>query len=370
MNLSDVINELVEERGLEREVLSDIICDSILAAYEKRYPEVDIRVSYDKKSDEISVLTNKKVVSHVSDPDTEVGLRKAHSVDHGAMVGDEVCLPFDLPVGRIEILRAKQLIATKIREVEAAVIYKEFKEKEGQIVHGVVHKCEFNGVTVKIQDCLAFMPKALSIPGVRCIVGSHIRAILKDVLPESRNDSQLILDQSSPAFLRKLFELEVPEIFEGLIEIKDLVRIPGYKTKMVVRTNDKNIDPVGTCVGVGGARIKPILREIGSEKIDVVSMQDSLEDAVKVALKPAEVNKVLLLNGEARVWVDEDQRSLAIGKMGQNISLASRLAGVRISLSKSEGVGAADVFVSEKSDDPSGDSVDAADGSDEKSEKE
>ena len=156
---------------------------------------------------------------------------------------------------------------------------------------------------------------------------------MKEVLPEPRNDNQLILDRASPLFIEKLFELEIPEVFEKLVEIKKVVRIPGYKSKVIVVSHDKNIDPVGTCVGVGGVRIKPILKELGTEKIDIIAWHDSLELLIKDALKPAVINRVELVDSKnAHVWLDEDQRSLAIGKGGQNISLASQLVGVNIHL--------------------------------------
>ena len=336
MNLSSVINELVEEKGLDREVISSIICEGILAAYDRHYPDLKLVAECDKKNNQISVVAEKTVVSHVDDPEKEISLRKARAVSPSASVGETINIPVDLPIGRVDILRAKQVIASGIRKVEADGVYNAFKGKEGSIVLGVVHKCERNGALVKLQDAMAFLPTSLSVPGVKCIAGSHIRAILKDVLPEPRNDSQLILDQSSPEFIKRLFELEVPEVFERLVEIKKLVRIPGYKTKMVVSSNDANIDPVGTCVGVGGARIKPVLKEIGGEKIDVISGGDSQEEFVRGALKPAEVNRVVVDShrGDAIIWVDEDQRSLAIGKMGQNIALASRLVGLQISLAE------------------------------------
>ncbi|MBT3455935.1 transcription termination factor NusA [bacterium] len=371
MNLSDVIDELVEERGLSREVLSEIICDGIMAAYQKRYPEASLKVSYEKKSDEVRVMAKKTVVSHVDDVEIEIGLRKAHTEEPKAKLGDEVWVPFDSPIGRIEILRAKQIIAGMIRAVEAEAVCNKFKDKEGSIVYGVIHKCERNGVIVKIQDALAFMPRSASSPGVNCVAGGHMRALLKEVLLEPRNDSQLILDQASPEFLKKLFELEVPEVFERLIDIKKVVRIPGYKAKMVVSSNDANIDPVGTCVGVGGARIKPILKEIGSEKIDVISEGSSREDLVRDALKPAEVNRVLIQDdGAAVVWVDKDQRSLAIGKMGQNIALASRLVGIPISLASIESVSGSGVFVGGDDADDESDNNDKDDKSDNKDKNE
>ncbi len=333
MKLTDVIEELVEERGLDRGTLSSIVSEGILAAYKKKYPALSLKAEHSKKTDEVEIYAEKEVVASVEDDDSQISVRKARFVDESLTEGDKLWLPFDGKIGRIEILRAKQFIATKIREIEAKAVYDEFKEKEGTVVYGVIHKCERRGIVVKLQDVLAFLPQALTLPTDKCVVGFSIRALLKEVLLEPRNESQLILDRVSNQFLQKLFELEIPEVFERLVEIKKMVRAPGYKSKVVVVSHDKNIDPVGTCVGVGGARIKPILKELGSEKIDIISWSDSLETMVKNALKPAEVRRVELVGDrEARVWVDEDQRSLAIGKMGQNISLASRLLDMDIHL--------------------------------------
>lgn len=332
MKLADVIDELVEERGLDRAVISSIICEGMFAAYEKRYPTLMIRVDYDKKSDEIVVQVQKEVVATVEDEDKQISLKKARFVDKDLEAGQQVWLPFDGKIGRIEILRAKQIIATKIRKVEATAIYNEFKPKEGTIIHGIIHKSERGGLVVKLGENLAFLPKTLSIPGDKSTVGFPVRALLKEVLLEPRNENQLILDRSSEVFLQRLFELEIPEIFEKLVEIKKIVRIAGYKSKIAVVSHDENIDPVGTCVGVGGSRIKPILKELGTEKIDVIAWSNDLETLVKDALKPAEVNRVEIESNIANIWLDEDQRSLAIGKMGQNIALASRMTGVNIQL--------------------------------------
>ena len=337
MKLSQVIDELVEEKGLDRLVLSNIICEGMLVAFKKKYPDLPLTVTHSKKTDEIVVTVQKTVVPHVEDEDIQLSLRKARALKEDAQLGDPIEVPFEGSIGRIEILKAKQIIAQKIRAIEHSAIYDEFKAKEGTIVHGVVHKCERHGVTVKVGDALAFLPKSLLIPSDKCIIGYSIRALLKEVLPEPRNENQLILDRSSAEFLKKLFDIEVPEIFEKLVEIKKIVRAPGYKSKLIVVSHDKNIDPVGTCVGVGGARIKPILRELGTEKIDIIAATSSLEELIAQALKPAEVNRVELTDDKnANVWVDEEQRSVAIGKMGQNIALASQLTGVQIHLVKSE----------------------------------
>lgn len=340
MRLTDVIDELVEERGLDKDTLSTIVCEGMLAAYSKRYPELTLQVDFDKKTGEMVILIEKEVVNSaddVEDEDLQITLRKAKAFNEKVEIGQKISVPFDGKIGRIEILRAKQVIANSIRKIEASSVYQEFHSKEGTIVHGTVHKCERGGASVKIGDTLAFLPKSLMIPGEKCSAGYTIRALLKEVLLEPRNDNQLILDRSSELFLQRLFELEIPEVFEKLVEIKKIVRTPGYKSKVAVISHDKNIDPVGTCVGIGGARIKPILKELGGEKIDVIVWSDSPEIRVRDSLKPAQINRVEIVDDQnANVWLNEDQRSLAIGKMGQNISLASRLSGYNIHLIKAE----------------------------------
>lgn len=339
MNLFDVIEELVEDRGLDREVLGDIICEGMLAAYQRKYENLQLQAKYDKKTGEIAISVNKVVVPTVADVEddfAQISLKKAKFINKDALVGDTLWLPFEGDIGRIEILRARQVIASSIRQIEAEAIYNQFKAREGQIVVGIIHKCERGGMSIKIDENLAFLPHSFTIPGDKCIVGFSIRALLREVLIEPKNDNQLILDRTSDAFLQRLFEIEIPELFEKLIEIKKIVRIAGYKSKIVVFSNDLNIDPVGTCVGVGGSRIKPILKELGNEKIDIIAWSETPEVLIKNSLKPAEVNRVEILdNGIAQVWVDEDQRSLAIGKMGQNITLASRLTGMEIQLMQS-----------------------------------
>ena len=337
MRLTEVIDELVEERGLDKDVLSGIVCEGMLAAYTKKYPDLTLNVDFDKKTNEMVILIQKEVVGTVEDEDLEISLRKAKAFDAKAELDDKIFVPFDGKIGRIEILRAKQVIASSIRKIEASAVYEEFKGKEGTIIHGTIHKCERGGAAVKIGDALAFLPKSLMIPDEKCAAGYTIRALLKEVLPEPRNDNQLILDRGSELFLQRLFELEIPEVFEQLVEIKKIVRTPGYKSKVAVVSHDKNIDPVGTCVGIGGARIKPILKELGGEKIDVIIWNDSSEVLIRDSLKPAQINRVEIIDQEnCNVWLNEDQRSLAIGKMGQNITLASRLSGYNIHLIKSE----------------------------------
>ena len=334
MNLSAVIEGLIEERGLDREQVVEVVCEGVLSAFRKKYPDMELSASYNSKTGEVEVFAQKEVVTSVENDETQISLRRVKVFKPKAKLGDSVAVPLEQgKIGRIEILAAKQVIANKIRDLEQAVVYKDFIDKKGSIVNGIVHKRERAGIAVKIGEVIALLPKENFIPQEQLKMGHPIRALLKEVLSSSKGDFQLILDRASADFVKGLIEIEIPEVFEGIVEIKKIVRIAGYKTKAIVISNSKEIDPVGTCVGVGGSRIKPILRELGQEKIDLIEWSDSLEDLVKHSLKPAEVDKVELVEeNKATVWLAEDQRSLAIGKMGQNIMLASRLVGIEIQL--------------------------------------
>lgn len=333
MNLSDVIETLIEERGLDRDSVISVVCEGVHAAFAKRFPGVVFRVLYNQKAGEVEVFAEKEVVPSVKDVEHEISLRRAKALKPKVKVGDTIDVPFEEKIGRIEILTAKQIIASKIREIEQSAVYREYVDKEGTIISGVVHKRERAGFAVKVGEVIALLPKENIIPQESFRIGGPVRVLLKEVLPVARGDFQLILDRASAEFVKKLLEIEIPEVFEGIVEVKKIVRIAGYKTKAVAVSNSKEIDPVGTCVGVGGSRIKPILRELGQEKIDLIEWSDSLEGLVKNSLKPAEIDKVELEGDKkAVVWLAQDQRSLAIGKMGQNIMLASKLVGLEIQL--------------------------------------
>ncbi|MBM17514.1 MAG: transcription termination factor NusA [Epsilonproteobacteria bacterium] len=338
--LNKIIAELVDEKGLNQSELHNVIQEGLLAAYTKKYPDVTLRVTVNDKDETLLIESQKEVVSKIEDPYQQISLKKAQYIKKNIKIGDKLWLPFEEPIGRVEILKARQIIATMLKDIEARGIYEAFKDKQGSIVQGVVHKHEQSGTLVMLQDTLAFLPRSLSIPGEKYIAGRPVRALLKEVHQEHRSNGQLILDRSSGAFLKSLLELEIPEVYDNLIEIKAVARRAGYKSKVIVAQNDPNIDPVGTCIGVGGSRIKPILKELGGEKIDVFSWSNSRDELVALALRPAEVNKVEIVDEKkARAWVSEDQRALAIGKMGQNIGLASELLDTEIELvSSGEGV--------------------------------
>jgi transcription termination/antitermination protein NusA len=333
VNLSEVIESLVEERGLDREKVIAIVCEGIGMAYDKKFPGHIFHIAFNKKTGNADVYAEKEVVEVVEFEEEEITPKKAKSIDSSAKLGDYVKVPFEEKVGRIEILAAKQLIANKIRELEALAVCDAFKDKEGTIVTGAIHKRERAGWAIKMGDVIALLPSSNCIPEEALRVGYPVRALLQEVLPLPRNGYQLILDRASADFVKRLIELEIPEVFEGLVEVKKIVRIAGYKTKIAVVSNSKDIDPVGTCVGVGGARIKPILKELGKEKIDLLGWSDDFETLIKGSLKPAEIDKVEMISeGRAMVWLAEDQRSFAIGKMGQNIALAAKLSDIEIQL--------------------------------------
>ena len=333
MNLSAVVSELIREKRLDAELVSSIICDGVLTAYRRKYPDLVLEAKYNKAEDSVEVFVEKAVVTGAGSTDTEIGLKKARVYCKDAEVGARVLVPFSEPVGRIDIAHAKQYIATQILQAEATAIYKAFGDKVGTLVYGTVYQCKRGGVSVKLQDAFAFLPNSLSVPGERCRVGSVVRAILKEVIQEPREGGQLILDRATPLFVQRLFESEIPEVFDGVVELRSVARIAGYKTKVAVLSNDANVDAVGTCVGIGGSRISAILKEIGGEKIDVIPWSESQEDLIRSAMKPAEVNRVEIgEDGRAKLWLDEDQRSLAIGRGGQNIALASRLTGIDIDI--------------------------------------
>jgi len=333
VKLDDVIEGLVEDRGLDREKVIIAVCEGILAAYNKKFPQYEFSVSFNKKTREPEVFTKKQIVEDVQSEESQILLKKAKKINTEASVGQEIEVPFEEKIGRIEILVARQVIANKIRKIEQDAVFAEFEDKANTIVNGIVHKKERSGYVVQLGDVMTLLPLSGVIPGEIFRMGVPVRALLSEVLRTPRSDYQLILDRASADFVKKLFEIEIPEIFEGIVEIKKIVRVPGYKTKIAVASHRKEIDPVGTCVGVDGVRIKPILKELSGEKIDVIQWDNSLENLVKNSLKPAEVDKVEIVDDRtAMVWLAQDQRSLAIGKLGRNILLASRLTGVEINL--------------------------------------
>jgi len=338
VNLTDVISTLVEEQGLDREKVISIVCEGVKAGYEKKYPQYNFDVNFNSNSGEIEVFTLKTITDPAKDKSNEISPKKAQPFAPKAKLGELISIPFEERIGRVEITTAKQVISARIREVEQLATFEQFKDKKDTIISGTIHKKERRGLSIKLDDTIGFLPLSNSIPNEILIPGNPIRVLIKEVHESPVGGHQIILDRASTGFIKNLLEIEIPEIFEGIVEIKGIVRNPGYKTKIIVSSHSKEIDPIGTCVGVRGSRIKPILKELGQEKIDLIEATEDKEKLVKESLKPAEIDKVELADDQrATVWLAEDQRSLAIGKMGQNISLAARLTGVEISLQELSG---------------------------------
>ncbi len=338
MDIAAVIQELTQDRGLDREKIIQVICQGILGAYKKKFPNLTLDVVFDAKTNKVEVFALKTVVKKPSDNASEISLKQAEILQKHVEVGDQINVPLNENVGRIDIMAAKQVIADGIRCLEEETIYKEYIEKQGSLITGTIHKRERTGYAVNFGEAIGFIPVSCMIPDETLKIGFTLRALLKEVLPTARGGYQLILDRASSDFVRKLLEAEIPEIFEKIVEIKAIERVPGYKTKIAVVCQGKEVDPVGTCVGVGGSRIKPILKELGGiEKIDLITWSENPEALIRESLKPAQIDKVLI-DFEAKsalVWLAEDQRSMAIGRMGQNIALASQLTGFKINLHKS-----------------------------------
>ncbi len=339
MDIAAVIQELTEERGLDREKVLEVISKGILSAYKKKFPNLVLEAEYNKKTGSVEVFIVKKVVSEVVDPVKEITLKQAKLLDSEAELDFKVRVLFEEKIGRVEITSAKGVIAAGIRGLEEESIFKEYIDKLGSLISGTINKKEGAGYSVNLGEAFAFLPNSSAGGGDNVRVGFTIRALLREVLETSRGGYQLILDRSSADFLKKLMEAEIPEVFDGTVEIKAIERVAGYKSKVAVVCSGREVDPVGTCVGVGGSRIKPILKELGDfEKIDLINWRENPEEFVKESLSPAKINKVRIdsRQGIATVWLDEDQRSVAIGRMGQNIALASRLTGFKIDLFKSD----------------------------------
>ena len=226
MKLAEVIESLLDERNLDREKVIGVIRDGVLTAYRKKYPELSFQSRYNSKTCQIEVLAEKKVVAGIPSEIDEISLKKAKSLDDTAVVGGVVLEPFEQQVGRIEMSAARQFIAGGIRNLEQQAVYEEFKEKEGSIVNGRVHKRERAGFVVKMGETMAFLPKSCTIPEENLRIGYPVRALLKEVLPNARGDHQLILDRASSLFVQKMLELEIHEVFEGVVEV-DLVPFPA-----------------------------------------------------------------------------------------------------------------------------------------------
>ena len=340
MDLMQVIDQIGREKGIEKGILIEAVGAAILSASRKSLPPaqaaLDLRVDFDGKSGQFTLYAVKKIVETAANPKVEISLEEALQITPGAQIGDEMKSPVPVPAhsfGRIAAQTAKQVIIQRVREAERDSVYQTFKEKEGELVHGVVQRVIKGNAILNIGKAEAILPVREQLPREEFRVGDRVRAYILDVKKTSKG-SQIVVSRTHPGFVKRLFELEVPEIYEGIVEVRAAAREAGERAKIAVSSKDGNVDPVGACVGYRGARVQAIVRELQGEKIDIIPWREDPAAFVKAALAPAEVQRVSAESETRtlRVVVADDQLSLAIGRRGQNARLAAKLVGWKVDI--------------------------------------
>ncbi len=340
--LVSVIEEIVKAKGIRAEKIISALEFALLTAAKKRFGMAEnIQVRIDPKTGEIEVLTLKKIVEKVSDPKGEITIEDARKVDSTAELGDEIGSVVEMEdFGRISAQMAKQVIFQRVREAEWETVYKEYFGREGELVSGLILGQERKNYIVDIGKTEAMLPHNEQMPRESYRRGDRIRAYLLEV-KKSAKGPQVILSRSHPNLVSRLFEVEVPEIAAGIVEIKGVVREPGDRTKIAVFSKDKAVDPIGACVGIRGSRVQAVVRELRGEKIDIITWIEDPRVFIGEALNPAAVEKVGIDEEKktALVIVPNNQLSLAIGKNGQNVRLAAKLTGWKIDILSEEEYG-------------------------------
>ncbi|HDL63902.1 MAG TPA: transcription termination/antitermination protein NusA [Proteobacteria bacterium] len=334
-DLIAVLDYMEKEKGISREIILEAIQESLLLASKKSIgPARDLEVSIDPKTGDIRAFSKLIVVDKVLDRHGEIHLEDALKIDPEAKLGDEVVKEVTpRNFGRIAAQTAKQVVIQKIREAEKNIVFGEYQERLGEIVSGTIHHYDKQNIIIDLGRAEGVMPPREQCPHEEYRLGARLRTYILDVRERAKGP-EVILSRTHPNFVRRLFEMEVPEIDEGAVEIKGIAREPGYRTKLAVVSVDDKVDCVGACVGLRGNRVKSVVRELNGEKIDIIRWSDDQEEYVANALSPAKLKQVNLnqAKGECEVIVDEDQLSLAIGKKGQNVRLSSRLTGWKIDI--------------------------------------
>ncbi|MDH5752671.1 MAG: transcription termination factor NusA [Deltaproteobacteria bacterium] len=330
-NILEAIGDIARDKGIDRNRLVEVIQEAVTAAAKRKYKHFeDIEARLNTDSGELEVFRYKTVAEVVDDPENQIPIQEARKLDSLAEPGDEVEYEIDnKELSRVIAQTARQLIFQKIREAERETIYEKFKDRIGDLLNGVVSRTERGRTFVTFLQTEAILYRREQIPHERYSSGDHIRVILMDVLNDPREPSQLVISRANPEFVTKLFEAEVPEIYDGIVEIVGAAREPGRRAKISVRSNDPDVDPVGACVGLRGSRVQSIISELRGEKIDIVHFSEDLPTYIANSLAPAELNRIKINEEEKEidVEVESDQLSLAIGRQGQNVRLASKLPG-------------------------------------------
>jgi transcription termination/antitermination protein NusA len=337
--LKRLIEQMGKDKGINKQIIIEALETAMLTAAKKKLGlNSDIEAHYNEEAGEIEVFQFKTVVEKVIDNETQVPLDFArNNLDEEAQLGDSLGIKIETSTfGRIAAQTAKQIIIQKVKDAERDNIFDEYKDKKGQLLNGFVQRFDGGNIIVNLGKTEGIIPVSEQIHRESFKRGERIRAYVYDVKRISKGP-QIVLSRTHPGFLRTLFEMEVPEISEGLIEIVNVAREPGNRSKIAVRTKDKDIDPVGACVGMRGSRVQSVVQELKGERIDIVPYSDDPVKFVCSAISPAKVDRVLIYddNHSIEMIVPDDQLSLAIGKNGQNVRLAARLTGWKIDV-KSE----------------------------------
>ena len=336
------IEAVGREKGIDVDIIIQAVEDAYAAAAKKHFrTNEELGARLDRETGQVDVFARKRVTEDIADPDLEITTEQAETLalapnDDGVV---EIPKPREelLQLGRIAAQAAKQIIFQKVREAERDNIYREYIGRVGEMINGVVKRFERGNIVIDLGRTEAVLPKKEQSRAERYSQGDRIRAVIVDV-DHNAKGPQVIISRTDERLLMKLFEMEVPEIYDGTVIIERAVRDPGDRAKVAVRSKDRDVDPVGACVGMKGSRVQSIIRELRGEKIDIVQYSEDVQTFVSNSLNPAKVNRVQVVDSENKVLevvVDDEQLSLAIGKKGQNVRLASRLVGWRIDI-KSE----------------------------------
>lgn len=333
--LLSALDDLEREKGIEKEILFQAIESALISAYRRNFASAqNVRVRIDRASGATQVWAQKTVVAEVEDHRLEVGLAEACEIRPGSIEGDIV--EFEVTpknFGRIAAQTAKQVIVQRIREAERGLIYEEFIGREGDIVTGTVQRSERGLIYINLGRTEAIMMPGEQVSGERLHLNEHVKLYVVEV-KKTNKGPQIFVSRSHPGLIKRLFELEVPEIHDGVVEIKGIAREPGARTKIAVWAEDPNVDPVGSCVGTKGTRVQAIVQELHGEKLDIIRWDRDPTVFVANALSPAQVTEVVVEpdTRAARVVVPDNQLSLGIGKEGQNARLAAKLTGWKVDL--------------------------------------
>lgn len=335
LELKKAIDQISKDKGLDRDMLIDTLEDAVRTSVIRKYGEtIDVEVSYNDETGDIQVHQFKIVVDEVEDPDSEIALEGARELDPSVQIDDEIGFPLKVTdLGRIAAQSAKQVIIQRMRDAEQEIIYEEYKDRIGEIVSGIIQRRDKGGWIINLGRTEALLSKEEQIPREHYKRGDRVQALIIDVRKEGRGP-QVIISRSHRDYMAALFRREVPEVDDGTVQIMGVARDPGSRAKVAVLSRERDVDPVGACVGVRGARIQNIVQELHGERIDIVVWSPEIAAYARNALAPALISRIVVDDADnlLEVTVPDDQLTSAIGRKGQNVKLAAKLLGWKIDI--------------------------------------